>query len=127
MLGHFGDVHPSQSHVIVLKKLNPTQHKQATPGIERVQALTDISHSVLCCHSNKTRAPIANPHNSAQQEGTLYHSPNLHPGPCSSVGMRRGTNTQTAVTNIHFALATPHVKCNRNKIVKVGPEKIHKS
>ena len=30
------------------------------PGIERVQALADISRSALCCHSNETRAPIAN-------------------------------------------------------------------
>ena len=39
-------------------------------GIERVQALADISRSALCCHSNETRAPIANPPNSAQLEGT---------------------------------------------------------
>ena len=37
----------------------------------------------------------------------------------SSVGMWRGmtdrqTDTQTAVTNIHFASATPRVKCNKN-------------
>jgi len=42
-------------------------------------------------------------------------SPNLHPGPCSSVRMRRGTDrqtdTQTAVTNIHFASAAPHATC----------------
>jgi len=44
------------------------------PGIERVQALTDISRSALCCPSNKTRAPIANPPNSAQLEGT----PTIH-------------------------------------------------
>jgi len=43
------------------------------PGIERVQALADISRS---------RAPIANPPNSAQLGGTPYHSPKLHPGPC---------------------------------------------
>ena len=30
------------------------------PGTERVQALADISHSVLCSHSNETHAPIAN-------------------------------------------------------------------
>ena len=36
------------------------------PGTELVQALTDILHLALCCHSNKTRAPIANPPNSAQ-------------------------------------------------------------
>jgi len=41
----------------------------ATPGIERVQALADISRSALCCHSNETRAPIANPPDSAQLQG----------------------------------------------------------
>jgi len=77
-----------------------------TPGIGRVRALADIARSVLCCHSNKTRAPISNPSNSAQLEGTPYHSPKLHPGPCSNVGMRRGTDThrdtqtQTAVATI---------------------------
>ena len=32
----------------------------------------DMSHSrsALCCHRNETRAPIANPPNSAQLEGT---------------------------------------------------------
>ena len=44
--------------------------KNIKPGIERVQVLTDISPSVLCCHSNKTRVPIANLSNSAQLEGT---------------------------------------------------------
>ena len=29
----------------------------------------------LCCHSNATGAPIANPHNSAQLGGSLYHAP----------------------------------------------------
>jgi len=43
------------------------------PGIERVQALADIWRSALCYHSNKTRAPIANPPNSAQLEGNPYH------------------------------------------------------
>ena len=85
------------------------------PGIKRVQALDNISRSALCCHSNETGAPFANPPNSAQMEGT-YHSPSLHQGPCSNVGMRRGTDrhtdTQTAVTTIHFASATPHAKCN---------------
>jgi len=40
------------------------------PGTKRVQPLTDILCSALCCHSNKTRALIANPPNSAQWEGT---------------------------------------------------------
>jgi len=39
----------------------------------------------VCCRSNETYAP-----NSAQLEGTLPF-PKLHPGPCSNVGMWRGT------------------------------------
>jgi len=39
------------------------------PGVERVQALADMSRSALCCHSNETRAPVANPPNSAQLGG----------------------------------------------------------
>ena len=49
----------------------------------------------LCCHSNATRATIANPPNTAQLRGIPYHSPKLHPGPCNSVGMRPRTDTQT--------------------------------
>jgi len=49
----------------------------------------------LSCHSNATRAPIANPPNSAQLGDTLYHSRKLHPGPCNSVGMWPWTETQT--------------------------------
>jgi len=36
------------------------------PGIERVQALANISSSAPCCHSNETHALIANPPNNAQ-------------------------------------------------------------
>ena len=49
----------------------------------------------MLSYSNETRAPIANPPNSAQIEGTPYYCPKLHPGPCNSVGMRRGTGRQT--------------------------------
>ena len=48
-----------------------------------------------CCHSNATRAPIVNPPSSAQLGGSLYHAPKLHPGPCSSVGVRPRTDRQT--------------------------------
>ena len=46
-----------------------------------------------------------------------YHFPKLHSGPCSGVGMRRGTDSHTdghttTVTNIHFASAVPHAKYN---------------
>jgi len=43
--------------------------------MHRVQALADISRSALCCHSNETRAPIANPPNSAQSEENTCRSP----------------------------------------------------
>jgi len=36
------------------------------PGIDRVRALADISRSALCCYTNETGVPIANPPNSAQ-------------------------------------------------------------
>ena len=49
----------------------------------------------LCCHSNATRAPIANPPNSAQLGGSLYYPPKLQPRPCSSVGVRPRTDRQT--------------------------------
>ena len=92
---------------------------QNEPVTERVQAFADISRSALyaasaysaecemsataCCgslagsfcirkfHNNEIHAPIANPPNSAQ-EGTLYRSSKLHPGPSSSVGMWRRTD-----------------------------------
>ena len=76
----------------------------------------------LCCHCKATRASIANPPNSAQLEGSLYHAAKLHPGPCSSVGVRprtdrqthtdTHTDTQTRVTTIHFASSTTHAECN---------------
>jgi len=49
----------------------------------------------ICSHSNATRVPIANPPNSAQLGGSLYHAPKLHPGQCSNVGVRPWTDTQT--------------------------------
>jgi len=81
------------------------------PDIERVQALADISRSALYAFavqgykltyvfvvSNEIRAPIANPPKSAQLDCTPYYSPKLHPGPCSSVGMRRGTRDRQTDT-----------------------------
>ena len=88
------------------------------PGIEQVQALADISRSVLCCHSNETRAPIANLHNSAQLEGTPYHYFKLHKGPYSSVGMQWGTKDKQTYTDgrdqhTYIVLAMPHAKCKQ--------------
>jgi len=65
------------------------------PGIERVQALAGISRLGYVVIANETRALIANPPNSAQLGAPPTIPPNLHLGPCSSVGMRRGTVRQT--------------------------------
>jgi len=69
------------------------------------------------CHSNETRAPIANPRNSAQLAGTLYHSPGYIRvravvWECGEGETDRQTDTQMVVTNIQFATATPHAKCD---------------
>jgi len=97
------------------------------PGIERVQALADISRSALCCQSNETRAPVANPPDSAQLEGTPYHSTNLHPGPHTVVWEcgDEQTDTQTAVTDIHFASASPDAKCKQQNVAVRQKEKDH--
>ena len=88
------------------------------PGIRPVQALADISRSGLCCLSNETSAPTANPLTSAQLEGT----PNIPPSyirvhavvwECGKGQTVRHTDTNTTVTNIHFASVTPHAKSNR--------------
>jgi len=73
------------------------------PGIERVQALADISRSALCCHSNETHAPITTPPCSAQLEGT----PTARPGyiRVRVVVWECGdgqTDTQSRVSNIHL-------------------------
>jgi len=62
------------------------------PRTERVQALADISRSALYCHSNETRATIANPANSAQLGGTPTIPQVTSAGQCSSAGMRRATD-----------------------------------
>ena len=69
------------------------------------------------CHSNETRAPVANPPNSAQLEGNAYHSSSYVRvravvWKCEEGQTDRHIDTQKAVANIHFALATPHAKCN---------------
>ena len=66
---------------------------------------------------------LENPPNSAQL-GAPLPFPKLHPGPCSSVGVRRETvrhthtDTQTRMTNIHFVSSTTHAKCNKKSVFK---------
>ena len=82
------------------------------PCIEPVQALADISHSALCCYSNKTRALIANPVNGAQPEGTPTIPPSYIRVRAVVWERGEGQTDTSAVTNIHFASAAPHAKCN---------------
>jgi len=77
-----------------------TRADPAQPAVRTMSSYRGMDASLklgfaLCCHSNATRAPIANPRNSAQLEGSLYRAPKLHPSPCSSVGVRPRTDTQT--------------------------------
>ena len=91
----------------------------------RVQALAGISRPAICCQSNETRVPIANPPNSAHL-GYPYHSP-------SYIRVRavvwecgeRQTDTQTAMTTVHFSSATPHAKC-KNSSRKDGADSADK-
>jgi len=57
---------------------------------------------------NETRAPIANPHNSAQLGSTPYHSqfpPELHLGRCGSAEIRRDKQTDRHTDGPdHYAL-----------------------
>jgi len=91
---------------------------------------SDISRKALCCHSNETRAAIANPPNSIHLDGT----PTIPPSP-SYIRLRAvvwkcgegqrdretqthththtHTQTQTVVSNIHFASSKTPAKCKR--------------
>jgi len=65
------------------------------PGIDRVQAVADVSHSGCVVIATKPVhglqiRPIV--HN---WEASPTIPPKLHPGPCSNVGVVRGTDTQT--------------------------------
>jgi len=71
------------------KKCHRLPHPWSWPSVS-----ASYSHDLhVSCHSNETRAPIANLPNTAQLGVPTYHSPKLHLGPCSSVGMQRGTHT----------------------------------
>jgi len=67
----------------------------------------------LCCHSNATGAPIANPPNSAQLEAASTTPPSYIRVRAVVWAYCHGqTDTQTRVTTIHFASSTTHTKCN---------------
>jgi len=119
------------------------------PAIERLQALAGISRSALnafavykaislytcvCCHSNETCAPIANPPNSAQLEGTSYHSPKLHLRACAVMwacgeGQRdRDTDRHTDGRGqyIFFVSAMPHAKCTDSENLIISATTVKK-
>jgi len=85
-------IQTSEIHAVAFYVGHGNNSKQA---YSEYRALAHISRSALCSHSNAPRAAIANPPNSARLGSTLYHYPKLHTLPCSSVGMRRGTDRQT--------------------------------
>jgi len=66
-----------------------------------------------CCHSNATRAPIANPPNSAQLGGIPQPLPKLHPGPCNSVAMQPRTDRHTDACdhNTFLVVYDSYAKC----------------
>ena len=66
---------PSLASQRLAARVDPAQ-----PAVHTMSSYCGMDASLqlgftLCCHSNATRAPIANPSNSAQLGGSLYHSP----------------------------------------------------
>ena len=58
--------------VVRTPRLHTTEHERGTWAITSTRWHFAFA---LCCHSNETRAAIANPPNSAQLGRTPYHSP----------------------------------------------------
>jgi len=113
------------THAVAERPLPPITGRSATRRlcIDIRQALADISRSryvVIATepvHRLQIRPIVA-------QLGVIpYHSPKLRPGPCSTVGVMRGTDRhidkQTSVTNIYHALSTTHAKCNKLMSLKL--------
>jgi len=54
---------------------------------------------------------------SAQLEGTPYHSPDLHTRPCGSVGLRRGTDRHTDARDQYRVVYRTYAKYNNSPAV----------
>jgi len=110
-------IEPSHNH-----NQSQSEYKHSlTFRVRRYMHLQYIRHVHMCCHSNETCAPTANPPNSAQIEGTPYHSPSyirVHAvvWECCKGQTNRQTHRQMAMANIHFALATLQAKCNYKRM-----------
>ena len=90
---------------------NSTAHyfSPQQPAVKRVQPSSrTFGIRRTCCHTSEIRALTANPPNSAQLEGSPYHSPKLHLGLCS-VGMQRGTDTHTHTHRVTIRFAWIHL------------------
>jgi len=104
------------------RPLNNLNRRVALPVTRHRASASMHSLTFRVCHSNATRTPIANPSNSPQLGGIPYHCPNLHLGPCNSVGMRPRTDAQTdrqrhrhtdaGDHNKFRVVCTTHAKCN---------------
>jgi len=83
-----------------------------------IEQVCTCEHFALCCRSNATRAPIANPPNSAQLGGIPYHSPSYIWVRAIVWACSRGqTDTQTRVTNCgHARLITFRVVYNSREM-----------
>jgi len=114
MLGHFGDVHPSQSRGTT--EASNTRHRASTSAHWcYVVIATNPMHRLQInptVHNNK--GPPTIPPTYIQVRAVVWEWSEGH------------TDTQAAVTNIHFASHMPHTKCKKNKILKVEPKKYQK-
>jgi len=78
---------------------------------DSMPASSNQAYICVCCHSNETRAPIANPSNSTQLF-TSYIRVRAVVWECGKGHTDRHTHTDTqkAVANTHFASTMPHAK-----------------
>ena len=108
---------------INLNSLDFVANRFLVSTLTRHRASTSMFAS--CCHSNATRASIANPPNSAQLGGIPTTPPSYIRVRAIVWAWGRGqshtntdtqtdthTHTQTRVTTIHFASSTTHAKYN---------------
>ena len=109
------DNHKSQQKLVISYSQGTESTTKNQPGIDWVHALADILHSALWCHSNETRATIANPPSS---EGQTHR----HVWPiCISPWLRLTRNVTTTSHGSHetrcwpitriFSFLVLHVNC----------------
>ena len=112
-------IHTQAQHTAIIRK-------NSFWLIDQLILITAALHKLgfaLCCHSNATRAPIANLPNSAQLGAASTTPPSYIRVRAVVWAYGRGqtdtqthtqTDTQTRMTTIHFASSTTHAKCNNH-------------